>query len=126
MAINIGKLHKELVNADIPITGVYITRDENGVDTVGVHYTTEDAKEAHKDQAAVIIASHLPYEHGTFRRKFYPSIGDQLDCIYKGGDEETAWRAQITAVKARWTKNYSDLAAEDKTYVDNHYENGGI
>ena len=126
MAYNISKLHKELVDAGIPITGVYLRLNESGEqETVGIHYVSETDKDLYAVQSAQIIENHVPYDYGTFRRKHYPPVGDQLDCLYKGGDDETAWKAQITAVKNRWTKSYSDLTAEDKVIVDSYYFNGG-
>ena len=123
---NIQKLHKELVSAGIPITGVYSYTDEITHEVkVGVHFTTEDARETHLAQANAIIEAHLPYDYRTFRVKHYWPVGDQLDAQYKGGEEEQAWRDHITAVKTRWAKNYADLSQEDKLLVDNYYQNGG-
>ena len=120
MSYNINKLHKELVAAGIPITGVYSSGE-----TAGVHFTTEDAKEAYLAQANAIIEAHIPYDYATFRVKYYWPIGDQLDAQYKGGEYEQAWRDHITAVKTRWAKNYAELSQEDKLLVDNYYQNGG-
>ena len=38
------------------------------------------------------------------RLKEYPSIGDQLDAIWKGGQDMEAMRQQILAVKAKHPK----------------------
>jgi hypothetical protein len=35
----------------------------------------------------------------------YPSIGDQLDALWKGGDAVTAMLAQVQAVKAKYPKS---------------------
>jgi hypothetical protein len=35
----------------------------------------------------------------------YPSIGDQLDALWKGGDAATAMLAQVQAVKAKYPKS---------------------
>ena len=120
MPYNIRKLHRELVAAEIPISGVYVDGE-----TVGVHFVTESDKEAYLAQANAIIEAHVPYDHADFRVKYYWPIGDQLDAQYKGGEYEQAWRDHITAVKARWSKNYADLSQEDKLFVDNYYQNGG-
>ena len=34
----------------------------------------------------------------------YPSIGDQLDALWKGGDASTAMLAQVQAVKIKYPK----------------------
>lgn len=34
----------------------------------------------------------------------YPTIGDQLDALWKGGDAATAMLAQVQAVKAKYPK----------------------
>ena len=34
----------------------------------------------------------------------YPSIGDQLDALWKGGDAATAMLAQVQAVKIKYPK----------------------
>ena len=34
----------------------------------------------------------------------YPSIGDQLDALWKGGDAATAMLTQVQAVKAKYPK----------------------
>jgi hypothetical protein len=34
----------------------------------------------------------------------YPSIGDQLDALWKGGDAATAMLAQVQAVKTKYPK----------------------
>jgi len=38
------------------------------------------------------------------RVKNYPRISDQLDAIWKGGEEMEAMRQRVLAVKAKWPK----------------------
>lgn len=38
------------------------------------------------------------------RQSEYPSIGDQLDAIWKGGDAQTEMLAKVMAVKAKYPK----------------------
>jgi len=38
------------------------------------------------------------------RRKEYPTIGDQLDALWKGGDAQTEMLAKVMAVKAKYPK----------------------
>ena len=42
--------------------------------------------------------------YATFRSLEYPSIGDQLDALWKGGDEAAAMLAKVQAVKAKYPK----------------------
>ena len=38
------------------------------------------------------------------RQAEYPSIGDQLDALWKGGDAQTEMLAKVMAVKAKYPK----------------------
>lgn len=38
------------------------------------------------------------------RRQEYPSIGDQLDALWKGGEEAAAIKVKINAIKAKYPK----------------------
>jgi hypothetical protein len=38
------------------------------------------------------------------RQSEYPSIGDQLDALWKGGDAQTEMLAKVMAVKAKYPK----------------------
>ena len=38
------------------------------------------------------------------RRAEYPTIGDQLDALWKGGDAQTEMLAKVMAVKAKYPK----------------------
>jgi hypothetical protein len=52
-------------------------------------------------EAQRIVDSHA-YEQA--RVAEYPSIGDQLDAIWKGGDEMEEMRARIMAVKDKYPR----------------------
>ena len=43
-------------------------------------------------------------EYKSKRQAEYPSIGDQLDALWKGGDTAKAMLAQIQAVKTKYPK----------------------
>lgn len=43
-------------------------------------------------------------DHVSLRRGAYPSIADQLDALWKGGDQLEAMRERVLAVKARFPK----------------------
>lgn len=43
-------------------------------------------------------------QYRLLRAPEYPSIGDQLDALWKGGEAATAMLAQIQAVKAKYPK----------------------
>ena len=55
------------------------------------------------DKAVVqaYIDAHAYIEN---RRAEYPSIGDQLDALWKGGDAQTEMLAKVMAVKAKYPK----------------------
>ena len=50
-----------------------------------------------------IVRPDIP-DYYAKRRAEYPSIGDQLDAMWKGGDAQTTMQAQIAAVKAKYPK----------------------
>ena len=50
-----------------------------------------------------IVRPDIP-DYYAKRRAEYPSIGDQLDAFWKGGDEATSMLAKIQAVKDKYPK----------------------
>jgi hypothetical protein len=50
-----------------------------------------------------IVRPDIP-DYYAKRRAEYPSLGDQLDALWKGGDAQTAMQSQIAAVKAKYPK----------------------
>jgi len=50
-----------------------------------------------------IVRPDIP-DYYAKRRAEYPSFGDQLDALWKGGDAQTNMQAQIAAVKAKYPK----------------------
>lgn len=45
-----------------------------------------------------------PIAYKTQRQREYPSIGDQLDALWKGGEAAAEMLAQVQAVKAKYPK----------------------
>jgi len=45
-----------------------------------------------------------PDQYKYQRASEYPAIGDQLDALWKGGDEAAAMLAKVQAVKAKYPK----------------------
>ena len=45
-----------------------------------------------------------PQAYVAKRQAEYPSIGDQLDALWKGGDAQTEMLAKVMAVKAKYPK----------------------
>lgn len=43
-------------------------------------------------------------DHASLRRPAYPPLAEQLDAIWKGGDQLDAMRARVLDVKARFPK----------------------
>ena len=50
-----------------------------------------------------IVRPDIP-DYYAKRRAEYPSLGDQLDALWKGGDAQAAMQAQIAGVKAKYPK----------------------
>ena len=68
----------------------------NGVESVEL---TAEEIAAHEADMARILA-YLEGDYVQNRRSAYPSIGDQLDALYKAGVFPDDMAAQIAAVKA--------------------------
>lgn len=45
-----------------------------------------------------------PKAYVSKRQSEYPTIGDQLDALWKGGDAQTEMLAKVMAVKAKYPK----------------------
>ena len=66
-------------------------------------YSAEEkaAKQAENAKRAAELAA-TQYQRD--RAAAYPSVGDQLDALWKGGDAAAAMLAQVQAVKAKYPK----------------------
>lgn len=62
-----------------------------------------DGNEVTIDNAAV-EAWVSPEQYARDRVSEYPSIGDQLDALWKGGDDAAAMLEQVMAVKSKYPK----------------------
>ena len=73
------------------------------VRTVGDVAYDEAGNEVAYDEAAVqaYIDAH---SYIAKRQSEYPTIGDQLDALWKGGDAQTEMLAKVMAVKAKYPK----------------------
>lgn len=56
------------------------------------------------DGLAAMIAAWEAKQYAVKRSKEYPSIGDQLDALWKGGDAAAEMLAKVQAVKAKYPK----------------------
>lgn len=63
--------------------------------------TDAEADELRAKTAAVVF-NNLSYSDK--RLSEYPSIGDQMDALWKGGDHAAKMLAQIQAIKAKYPK----------------------
>ena len=73
------------------------------VRTVGDVAYDEVGNEVAYDKAAIqaYIDAHA---YIAKRQSEYPTIGDQLDALWKGGDAQTEMLAKVMAVKAKYPK----------------------
>ena len=74
---------------------VVTIRGDNAFDTNGNPVTYNEATV----QAYVDAHSYIGK-----RQSEYPTIGDQLDALWKGGDAQTEMLAKVMAVKAKYPK----------------------
>tara|TARA_R110000782_G_scaffold261440_1_gene353121 strand:- start:2616 stop:2888 length:273 start_codon:yes stop_codon:yes gene_type:complete len=69
---------------------------------------SEGAKDAQGNQVAIdmddVNAWVDPDAYKAQRVSEYPAIGDQLDALWKGGDDAAAMLALVQAVKAKYPK----------------------
>lgn len=63
---------------------------------------TKNVVDAINDKARADAFEALSYAEK--RRSEYPPIGDQLDAIWKGGDEEKEMLSKVLAVKSKYPK----------------------
>lgn len=61
--------------------------------------TLEEIAKAQKEQAYVDAHAYIAK-----RQAEYPSIGDQLDALWKGGDAQAEMLAKVLAVKQKFPK----------------------
>jgi hypothetical protein len=71
-----------------------------------VPFTAEEEAEFDAMEAAYAAeqAALARTKYQRDRAAEYPSIGDQLDALWKGGDAATAMLAQVQAVKNKYPK----------------------
>jgi hypothetical protein len=76
-------------------TNVAVIRGDDAFDADGNPVTyDETAVQTYIDAHAYIAK----------RQSEYPTIGDQLDALWKGGDAQTEMLAKVMAVKAKYPK----------------------
>lgn len=71
--------------------------------TVGTQCFDADGNEVTVDMTSV-DAEIASSEYARDRASEYPSIGDQLDALWKGGDDAAAMLEQVMAVKSKYPK----------------------
>jgi len=92
-------LHQACTNLR-PEAGISI--DENGIHWYGVD--SIPTQEEINTEVARLETEFAVNEYKAKRAKEYPSIGDQLDALWKGGDAATEMLAKVQAVKAKYPK----------------------
>lgn len=90
--INVAKLHQELMAAGIPIAGVSSDGQIDFLPTV---------TETQRALADEILQKHDPIDYEAQRRAEYPSVQDQLDALWAGGEKAAEMKAKIEAINAK-------------------------
>lgn len=70
-------------------------------------HDTEQLQPSEADIQAEIARLQAQYDANAYQRKRqaeYPSIGDQLDALWKGGDAQAEMLARVLAVKEKYPK----------------------
>lgn len=83
-------------------TVVSISAEIDARDAQGQPVILDEVKIA--AELAVLRATHAGTQYQRDRAKTYPSIGDQLDMIYRAGQGGAEFKAAIAEVKARYPK----------------------
>ena len=84
-------------------------RPEAGIsiDGNGVHWHGIDSIPTQEEIDAEVARLEAEYALNAYKAKRaseYPSIGDQLDALWKGGDAAAEMLAKVQAVKAKYPK----------------------
>lgn len=65
---------------------------------------TKPSKSEIDAELARLESEYTATEYKRLREKEYPSIGDQLDALWKGGEAAEEMLARVQAVKAKYPK----------------------
>ena len=84
--------HVDIIRAYPNITSIV---GENAFDASGNQVNYDEA---------VVQAYIDAHSYIAKRQSEYPTIGDQLDALWKGGDAQTEMLAKVMAVKAKYPK----------------------
>jgi hypoxanthine phosphoribosyltransferase len=90
-------------------TNIAIVKDDNSVvvdQIVETSETSEIVKEIINaiNNAPQDVAKFVATQYQRDRVCEYPAISDQLDALWKGGDDATEMLAKVQAVKAKYPK----------------------
>lgn len=73
-----------------------------------LHWISTDVEQPTEEQIQVeLVRLQAEYDNKQYQRNRaaeYPSIGDQLDALWKGGDAATEMLAKVQAVKNKYPK----------------------
>jgi len=72
-----------------------------------IQWLTDGVKPTEAEITAEVSRLQAEYDAQAYARSRaseYPPIGDQLDALWKGGDEAAAMLAKVQAVKAKYPK----------------------
>lgn len=80
------------------------TADKQGID----NWESETIHKPTPSEILAIMAEYAAYleanDYAEKRKKEYPSLGDQLDAIWKGGADFDAMKTKVMAVKEKYPK----------------------
>ena len=83
--------------------GAAFSAEDNKITWLDKSQTEPTPDEIEQKQAELLTAWNAT-EYRRLREKAYPSIGDQLDALWKGGQDAADMKALIDAVKADYPK----------------------
>jgi hypothetical protein len=68
------------------------------------HLLPEGCVQITEDEAEALRPKPAPLTYADLRAQTYPPIGDQLDAIWKGGNDQADMLKQVMAVKNKYPK----------------------
>jgi len=82
------------------VVGGKQVRSDAGIPLVEDILFTSDQNTARDKEEAAFATNQAATQYITERVKGYPTIGDQLDALWKGGDDQAAMKVIVDKVKS--------------------------
>tara|TARA_R110000822_G_C15104441_1_gene472254 strand:- start:74 stop:385 length:312 start_codon:yes stop_codon:yes gene_type:complete len=95
------------INALKPNSKFSFSKNSEGIQTLDIEHLVwldDTQTQPTEDEINTEVLHQESQQYKIARATAYPSIGDQLDAIWKGGEAEADMLATVQAVKAKYPK----------------------